>query len=191
MYHLKLNYIKMFFFIIAMCLSVNPTEGAGLFRLKPSTPKKLIEEIYNNVLIGNDRLSDIEMYMSTGLKSDYKKSVKFTKNGGKCEIPRILSNNIFSGKLRGFLVEQNKNTGWSAEVKVTLNTGQKDLPPTNVLTKFDPKIYEVVTINLVRRFVDWKIDNIMVSTPDIIHLSNAQNYKHLDLREILKACKKP
>lgn len=179
---------KILFFVCATNLFAQPSNSAGLFRLKPSSPKELIESIYNNVIIGNDRLSDIETYMSSGLKTDYKKAIKFIKKGGKCDIPRLLSNGIFSGKLKGFSVDQTQKDAWSAEVNVTLNTANKDLSPSNELKKFDPKIYENVTINLVRRFVDWKIDDIKVSTPDLDHTSTGPTYKVTDLREILKAC---
>lgn len=178
--------------ILTICLVFiysQPSTAAGLFRLKATTPKELIEEIYNNVLIGNDHLADIDVYMSSGLKSDYKKSLKFSKKGGKCDIPRILSNGIFSGKLKGFSVDQIRNDAWSADVKVTLNTGFKDLSPSNELKKFDPKVYEVISINLVRRFVDWKIDNIKSSTPEIQNISNIPTYKVNDLRQMLKTCR--
>lgn len=169
--------------------SVQPSAAGSLFRLKPSTPKELLEGIYNNVLIGNDRLSDIEIYMSPGLKSNYKKALKITKKGGKCDLPRILSNGLFSGKLKGFNVEQGETKGWSTQVKVTLDTASKLLPPTSSLIKFDPKVYEVVNFYLVKRFIDWKIDDIKVSTPDLDHITDGIAYKSIDLIEVLKECK--
>lgn len=163
--------------------------AASLFRLKPSTPKDLLDGIYNSVLVGNDRLSDIENYMSSGLKSDYRRALKITKKGGSCDLPRILSNGIFSGKLKGFTVEPGETGSWSAQAKVTLDTGSKSLPSTSMLRKFDPKIYETINFYLVKRFIDWKIDDIKVSTPDIDHISSGANYKSIDLREVLKNCK--
>ena len=169
--------------------NVQSVQADPLFRLKPSTPKDLLDAIYNNVLIGNDRLSDIENYMSSGLKNDYKKALKITKKGGKCELPRILSNGVFSGKLKGFNVDQVKTSGWSTEVTVTLDTGSKNLSSTSELIKFDPKIYEPVHFYLTKRFIDWKIDDIRVSTPDLDHINDGVSYKSIDLREALKTCK--
>lgn len=176
------------FFLIFIYLMTQSAFCEGIFRLKASTPKELIEGIYNNVLIGNDRLSDIESYMSFGLKSDYKKALKFTKKGGNCDVPRILSNGIFSGKLKGFTVDQSQEDGWTAEVSVTLNTGHKNLSSDEELKKFDPKIYELIKFKLVKRFVDWKIDNIKASSPNIDSNANPPAYQLIDLRERLKSC---
>jgi hypothetical protein len=175
-------------FLFAATLPTQYALGQALIKLKPSSPKELLTEIYNNVLAGNDRLSDIENYMSAGLKRDYKKALKSVKKGKNCGIPRILANGIFSGKLKGFNVEQDEQKGWTTQVKVTLDTDAKNLPASSELRKFDPKIYETVSYTLVRRFVDWKIDDIRASEPDIEHASAGVDYKSIDLRELLRAC---
>jgi hypothetical protein len=64
-------------FVFAIMVAANHVSMAqALVRIKPSTPKELLIEIYNYSLTGHDRLSDIENYMSAGLKSDYKKALK-------------------------------------------------------------------------------------------------------------------
>ncbi len=55
--------------------SATPTGKTGFIRTTASTPEQLLEQIYNTALIGNDRLADIENYMSRGLKADYKLSL--------------------------------------------------------------------------------------------------------------------
>lgn len=166
-----------------------PSAGQSFFRIKASSPEKLLNEIYNNALAGNDRLSDIENYMSSGLKGDYKKAVKSVKKGKECQIPRILSNGIFSGKMNGFKVEAGEPSGRAIQAKVTLDTGAKNLPQGSELKSFDPKVYEVVTFSLVKPLLDWKIDNITASEPDVAHVASGVNYLSIDLREKLKACK--
>jgi len=161
-----------------------------LIRIKPSTSKELLIEIYNYSLTGHDRLSDIENYMSFGLKRDYKKALKSVKKGKQCDVPRILSNGIFSGKLKGFNIEQPEEKGGASEVNVILDTGANNLPPESDLRKFDPKIYEKVSFTLVKKFLDWKIDNIKTSEPDLEHVASGASYKSIDLRELLKACSK-
>lgn len=168
---------------------IAPCSAGEIYRIKPSTPKNLLDQIYNNALIGNDRLADVENYMSSGLKSAYKKAIKFKKSGGKCELPRILSNGIFSGKLKGFNVEIGEQTNWSASAKVILDTGSRNLSPTSELVKFDPKIYEVVNFYFTKRFIEWKIDDIKVSTPNLGQMKNGPSYQEIDLKEFLNSCK--
>jgi hypothetical protein len=185
----RFSLIGLGFLFVAILSTTQHSLGQAIIKLKPSSPKELLVEIYNNVLVGNDRLSDIENYMSASLKRDYKKALKSVKKGKNCGIPRILVNGIFSGKLKGFNVEQADQKGWSTQVKVTLDTDAKNLPPSSELRKFDPKTYEIVNYTLVRRFVDWKIDDIRASEPDIEHASAGVDYKSIDLREMLIACK--
>lgn len=185
-----INIVKKTIFAIGLLSTLSqPSLAASIFRLKPSAPKDLLQGIYNNVLIGNDRLSDIENYMSSSLKADYKRAVKITKKGGTCDLPRILSNDIFSHKLKGFSVEPIEESTWSARTRVILDTGSKYLPSTSILSKFDPKIYEVINFDLTKRFLDWKIDDIKVSVPDVDHAPQGFNYKSIDLREALRSCK--
>jgi hypothetical protein len=185
----RFRLVGLSFLFAAILSTTQHSLGQAVIKLKPSSPKELLVQIYNNVLAGNDRLSDIENYMSAGLKRDYKKALKSVKKGKNCGIPRILVNGIFSGKLKGFNVEEADQQGWSTQANVTLDTDAKNLPPSSELRKFDPKIYETVSYTLVRRFVDWKIDNIRASEPDTGHAENGVEYKAIDLREMLRACK--
>lgn len=183
------NSLGLTIFCAAILTNTHVSFGQATIRIKPSTPKELLVEIYNNSLTGHDRLSDIENYMSAGLKSDYKKALKSVKKGKKCEVPRILSNGIFSDKLKGFNLEAVQEKGWSSEAKVILDTGAKNLPFDSALQKFDPKIYETVSFTFVKRFIDWKIDNIKASEPDIEHVATGIKYKNIDLRELLQSCR--
>lgn len=168
---------------------IQPSLSASIFRLKPSSPKELLEGIYNNVLAGNDRLADIENYMSASLKTDYKRAIKISKRGGNCELPRMLTNRIFSQKIKGFRVEPETGSSWTTQAKVIIDTGASNLPPTSILKNFDPNIYQVISFSLKRRFIDWKVDNIQASMPDLDNISNGVNYKSMDLRDALKSCK--
>jgi hypothetical protein len=183
------NSLALSIFCAAILTNTHASFGQALIRIKPSTPKELLVEIYNYSLTGHDRLSDIENYMSAGLKSDYKKALKSVRKCKKCDVPRILSNGIFSDKLKGFNVETVLEKGWNVEAKVILDTGANNLPADSPLKKFDPKIYEVISFTFVKRFIDWKIDNIKASEPDVEHVTTGINYKNMDLRELLKACK--
>jgi hypothetical protein len=175
---------------ISVFLSLTqPSLSASIFRLKPSSPKDLLEGIYNNALAGNDRLTDIENYMSASLKADYRRAVKISKKGGKCELPRVLINGIFSRKIKGFKVDSENGSTWTTQAKVRIDTEANNLPSTSLLKKFDPNVYEVISFNFKRRFIDWKIDNIQASTPDLDNVSNGVNYKLIDLRDALKSCK--
>ncbi len=185
----RFNLVGLICVLAPILATTQRSSGEAVIKLKPSAPKELLIEIFNNVLVGNDRLSDIESYMSSGLKRDYKKALKSVKKGKNCGIPRILSNGIFSGKLNVFRVEQDEQNVWATQAKVTLNTNAKSLPYDSELRKFDPKIYETVSFTIVKRFIDWKIDNIKVSEPDIEHASIGVDYKSIDLRELLRACK--
>lgn len=187
--NIALNSLRLILLFSAFLANTHGSLGQTLIRVKPSKPKELLVEIYNYSLTGHDRLSDIENYMSAGLKSDYKKALKSVKNGKKCDVPRILSNGIFSDKLKGFNVETVLEKGWNAEAKVILDTGANNLPADSPLKKFDPKIYEVISFTFVKRFIDWKIDNIKASEPDVEHVTTGINYKNMDLRELLKACR--
>ncbi len=171
-----------------MLLPLQPCLAETTIRFSPTAPKKLLEEIYNNALIGNDRLSDIENYMSWGLKSDYKSALKAVRKGARCDIPRILSNGVFSGKLKGFKVEQDAQKDGKTAFNVMLDVGASDVPPVGSLKQFDPKVFSVVRFTLVRRFINWKIDNIEARKPDLDHIASGVNYIPLDLREILKSC---
>jgi len=177
--------------IVALGLTffqLHPCFAEETIRFGPTAPKKLLEQIYNNALIGNDRLSDVENYMSRDLKSDYRKALKAVMKGAQCDIPRILSNGIFSRKLRGFKVEKGTQKNGNFEFNVTLDVGADDLPPSSSLRKFDPKVFEVVRFTLIRRFINWKIDNIEAREPDLDHLTSGVNYISLNLRELLKTC---
>jgi hypothetical protein len=172
----------------SLLLQVNPSPSEALLRLKASTPKEITEMVYNNVIAGNDRLTDIENYMSAELKHDYKKAIKTVKRGGRCNLPRVLTNAIFSQKINGFNIEAENHISSTAEVIVYLDTGAKALSPTSPLIKFDPKIYSKITITFVRRFIDWKIDNIRSLTPDLEATSDRINYLSFNLKDALKHC---
>ena len=188
------NYFRRIIALYLICsvlLSLTTASIAGetLFRLKPSTPKELITEIYNNALTGNDRLSDIESYMSSGLKRDYKKALKYKKIGRSCDFPRVLTNGIFSGKLNGFRIELGASNYWSTQLDVVLDTRANNLRENDQLRKFDPKIYEKISFKLTRRLIDWKIDDIQSQTPNLNDNASKPSYASLDLRKMLQACK--
>ena len=171
--------------------SAAPASKTGFLRTTASTPEQLLEQIYNNALIGNDRLADLENYMSRGLKGDYKSALKQVTRGKKCDIPRIISNDLFTGKLKGFTVTPAVKSGNGVQVTVTIKTGAEQLPPTSELKKFDPAVYEKVVFTMTKPFVDWKIDNIVASEPDLTQADKTNvAYRQLDIREILKSCAK-
>jgi hypothetical protein len=165
-----------------------PCAGDPLFRVQPSTPEKLLRDVYNNVLVGNDRLNDIEGYMSHGLNGEYKRVIKNVRRGKTCDIPRILSGGIFSGKVKGFKVDLAKQEGALADLNVKIDTDAENLEQGSQLRKFDPNVYEVVKFSLVKQFVDWKIDDISASVPDFTTSSKGVNYRSVDLRDALRAC---
>lgn len=178
------------YFLVYLILSVSPALAENTsFRLKPSTPTQLLTQIYNNVLSGNNRLTDIEAYMSPGLKSAYKKAIKTTAKGKSCNIPKILSNEISTNKLQGFSVNEDERSFWSSQMTVSLNSGAGYLKQDDALSRFDPKIYEKVKFKFVRRFVDWKIDNINSLKPKFNDTSNIVTYEPLNLRDLLRSCK--
>jgi hypothetical protein len=178
------------FFLIFITISTSPAFAENTtFRLKPSSPAQLLTQIYNNVLSGNNRLIDIEAYMSPGLKSAYKKAIKTMAKGKSCNIPKILSNEINTNKLVGFTVNQDEKSFWSSQMTVILNTGSSSQKQDDALSKFDPKIYEKVKFKFIRRFVDWKIDNIITLKPKYNETSNLVTYEPLNLRDLLKSCK--
>lgn len=169
--------------------SAAPTGKTGFIRTTASTPEQLLEQIYNTALIGNDRLADIENYMSRGLKADYKSALKKVTHGKKCDIPRIISNDLFTGKLKGFDVKPAVKADDGVQVTVMIKTGAEQLPPTSELKRFDPAIYEKVVFTMKKPFIDWKIDNITASEPDLTQTDSAKTaYRQLDIRAMLKSC---
>ena len=160
-----------------------------VFRLKSSSPEKLLTGIYNSALIGNDRLSDIEPYMSAGLKGDYKKTVRAVARGKSCDVPRILTNKYFTGKIKGFNVQPAVNSNKETQVAVIINTASENLSDANKLKRFDPAIYEKINFSFVKRFLDWKIDNITSSEPNLDDKSSPPSYTTINLRELLARCR--
>ena len=158
-------------------------------RTTPSTAEHLLVEIYNNAVAGNDRLADIEKYMSRGLRISYNKAVKQVKKGKVCDVPRILSNRYFSGKLRGFKVKPIKADGKNIEAVVIIDTGSQNLSQNSEFKRFDPSVYEKITFKLTKLFREWKIDDISTSEPNLDEKKDGQpTYKTIDLREVLKQC---
>ena len=163
--------------------------GGSVFRITPSTPEQLLNKVYNNALLGNDRLSDIEPYLSRDLRSRYKKAVKQVKKGKTCDVPRILSNKYFSGKLRGFKVEPANTSGRNIDAVVIINTGSENLPPNSEFKRFDPSVYEKITFKFTKQLTEWKIDDISASEPNLDDKKDSSpTYKAVDLREVLKLC---
>lgn len=163
--------------------------GAGIFRIAPSKPDKLLTGIYNSVILGNYHLADIEQYMSRTLKGLYKTAIKQKRKGMGCNIPLILINNQFAGKIKSFHIENLNISGSSAEASVVLNTASENLASEGPLKKYDPLIYEKVIFKFRRSFIDWKIDNIIRSEPDLDNKIEPLKYKSIDLVDVLKSCR--
>lgn len=158
-------------------------------RLSPSSPEQMLTKIYNSVLSGDDHFKDIEVYMTRSLRSRYLQALKSVSKGKRCDVPKMLVNGIFSGKLRGFKIEVANKTWREAEVSVKIDTNARDLSNTSDLKRFDPVIYEKITFKFTRLLLDWKIDNIMTLQPILDKNTNiAPAYKKIDLRNILSQC---
>lgn len=190
---------KTYFFLIFAILSTSlpssahgesfTTGGAGIFRLAPSKPDKLLTGVYNSVILGNYHLADIEQYMSRTLRGLYKTAMKQKRKGASCNVPMILVNNQFAGKVKSFKIENLNIKGNSAEADVIINTASENLAPDNPLKKYNPSIYEKIIFKFSKLFIDWKIDNIIISEPDLNNQTNSLHYKSVDLVSVLSNCK--
>lgn len=193
------SWARAYFFLIIFILFTLPlstayaesftTSGAGIFRIAPSKPDKLLTGVYNSVILGNYHLADIEQYMSRSLKSLYKTAMKQKRKGASCDVPLILINNQFAGKVKSFKIENLNISGSSAEATVVLNTASENLSSDSPLKKYDPFIYEKIVFKFSRTFIDWKIDNISVSEPDLDNKIEPLKYKSIDLVDVLKGCR--
>ena len=160
--------------------------GTPVFRITPSTPEQLLTKIYNNALLGNDRLLDIEPYLSRDLKKRYKKALNQVKNGKTCDIPIILSNRYFSGKLRGFKVVDSNANG---EFAVIIDTGSNILANNSEFKRFDSSVYEKITFKFKNQFGNWRIDDISASEPDLATSKVVKiTYRVVNLRDTLNQC---
>ena len=162
----------------------------SVFRIKPSSPEQLLTKIFNSALVGSDRLEDIETYMSKDLKKAYKKARNNIVKGKTCDVPRILSNKYFTGKLYGFTIQPVKDIDAGKEVTVVIDTGSAHLPDTSEFKRFNPAIYESIRFNFKRQFLEWKINNISMLQPQLEGEKQGEpSYKKIDLMEILTNCK--
>lgn len=188
--YIFLTFIVMFSLPLSMAYAESfTTSGTGIFRIAPSKPDKLLTGVYNSVILGNYHLADIEQYMSRSLKGLYKTAMKQKRKGASCDVPLILINNQFASKVKSFKIENLNISGSSAEATVVLNTASENLASDSPLKKYDPSIYEKIVFKFSRTFIDWKIDNVSVSEPDLDNKMEPLKYKSIDLVDVLKHCR--